>query len=361
MFQTGYILSRRADLFWFLGLPFFGIAVALISQQWLPAVALVAVNIWITVPHHFATWVRTYGLHEEFLRWKDRFIIGPLFILGMALLGLKWAPLSTAMLVILWDHQHSVMQQHGFARIYDFKAGTGAPSTRNFDLALNWVLYINLLLTAPLFAQVWLRWLYRWDLPISASAVQTLQSASWIATAVFAGLYLIHVIWCLRRGYPLNPVKYYFIGASYFLWYFTAWHTASWLVYGIAHRLMHGLQYIVIAYVYFHRKAERTQEPIGIWAKLIRPRNIKAFVFLSIVYAFLFQIITLQPLDAFGFGVVNFTKGHGDIPELGLGGFGYRAGYDLFAVALMNTAALTHYYFDSFIWKVREEKTQEGL
>jgi hypothetical protein len=361
MFRTGYILGGRADLFWFLGLPFIGIALALVSQQWLPAVALASANLWITVPHHFATWMRTYGLSDDFARFRDQLIVGPILLLLMALAGLAWAPLTVAMVVILWDHQHSIMQQHGFARIYDFKAGTGAPSTRQFDLGLNCMLYINLLLTAPLFATLWIRWIYRWGFQVSPATVHAVQTASWVVTAVFLVIYTAHVSWCVWHGHPVNPIKYLFIGASFFLWYFTAWQSASWLVHGIAHRVMHGLQYIVIVYWYARRKLERTAQPDHWWARVFRPGHVAAFAGLCILYAGAFQLITRQPLDAFGLGIVNFVDGSQGIPEHGLGGIDYRGGYDLFATALISTAGLTHYYFDSFIWKVRDRQTQEGL
>ena len=69
MFQIGYILSRRGDLVWFIGLPFCAVLFALSSQLWLPAVALSSIALWITIPHHFATWVRTYGFSEDWKRW----------------------------------------------------------------------------------------------------------------------------------------------------------------------------------------------------------------------------------------------------------------------------------------------------
>ena len=87
MFQIGYILSRRGDLVWFIGLPFCAVLFALGSQLWLPAVALSSVALWVTFPHHFATWVRTYGFSEDRKRWTDRLIIGPLIIFGFTFLG----------------------------------------------------------------------------------------------------------------------------------------------------------------------------------------------------------------------------------------------------------------------------------
>src|SRR5688572_21128228 len=146
MFRTGYILNPRADAVWFLGLPFMAVLFALGCQQWLPYVAVASINLWITVPHHYASWVRTYGMPEVWQRFKDRLIIGPVIILLFTAIGLLAAPITLLLLVTAWDHQHSIMQQHGFGRIYDFKADTGLATTRRFDLALHWILYSHMFL-----------------------------------------------------------------------------------------------------------------------------------------------------------------------------------------------------------------------
>ena len=237
IFQTGYIVSKRADGLWFLALPFLAVGIALACQQWLTAVALLSVGLWLTLPHHYATWIRTYTLNDEWQYYKPRLIIGPIVIAVMTFLGLKYARLFTLLLVVaLWDHQHSVMQQHGFARIYDFKAKTGSPTTPKFDLALNWFLYVNLFLTAPFFTNFWVRELYRFHFPISRQAVYAIHSVSYCATGVFLAFYLIHLVGEIRQGYKVNPVKYLFVGSSFFLWYFTSWSTNDLLVYGIAHQ-----------------------------------------------------------------------------------------------------------------------------
>jgi hypothetical protein len=156
-FRTGWILSGPADLVWFLGLPFAAVLVALGFQEWLPYVAVASINLWITVPHHYATWVRTYGMPEVWQRFRDRLVIGPVVILIFTIVGLLTAPITLLLLVSAWDHQHSVMQQHGFGRIYDFKAKAGLPSTRRYDLALHWVLYSHMFLNAPMFRFLWIR------------------------------------------------------------------------------------------------------------------------------------------------------------------------------------------------------------
>lgn len=351
MFQTGYILSRRDDLIWFLTLPFLAVGIALFMQHWLPAIALASITLLITAPHHFVTWLRTYGIDGEWKRWKMRLIVGPLVLIALVAVGVKWAPVTLALIAILWDHQHSIMQQYGFARIYDFKAGTGGPLAAKFDLWLGWVLYLNLLLTSPLFTRYWVAQAVRWQLSPTADAVRGIQFGSWVITGIFAAVYIGHLIRDVRRGHSVNPMKLTFIGASYFLWYFTSWHTDSILVFGIAHRIMHGLQYIVMVYWYIRRKTNtEAGGPQTQVAKLVSPGRLIRFIVACLLYAVAFQLLSGQPLERFGFGLVNFSA------RLSL-----DVSYHVYAESVFSIMALTHFYFDSFIWKVREERTQDGL
>ena len=360
--QRGWILDPCRDAIWFLGLPLVAVAVAMGCHAWLPFVALASVNLWITIPHHFATWARTYGLREDWQRWKERLLVGPVMIGIVAWAGHSWAPTTILLLVTMWDHQHSIMQQHGFARIYDFKARAGAEITGRFDLVLGWILYGNMFLTAPLFVQYWVRELFKWQLPVSLATVQAVQMGSWVVTALAVSIYVAHVTWCLRNGHAVNPVKLLFLGTSFFLWYFTAWQTNSILIFGIAHRLMHGLQYIVVVRMYLSRKTGSEQTD-GISGRGMASGSLWKFVGLSLLYALVFQLLVgqPQPLETFGFGEVRFDVLYESIPELGLGEFTSRETYGLFATAMVDVVAMVHYYFDSFIWKVSDHRVQEGL
>lgn len=361
VFQTGYILNRNWDLVWFVGLPFVATVVALLCQQWLTGAALVAFSLWITFPHHFAGWIRTYGIAEERQRWSDRLIVGPAVLLATCIAGLRWAPVTTALLVLLWDHQHSLMQQHGFARIYDFKGRTGAPSTGRFDLWLSWILFGNMLLTSPLLMPVLIRELYRFRLPVSRQAIEAVQLTSWGVTGIFLAVYLGHLVWCVRHGYRLNPIKYVFIASSYFLWYFCAWQSANVLVFGIAHRIMHGVQYSVIVYWYLRKQTQGEQSRASFAGWLVRPGHVAAFVLTGLIYSALFHGITGGALGDFGFGVIEFPRLYQAIPNLGLSRLSPGEGYALVSAAMIEAFALTHYYFDSFIWKVSDRRTQAGL
>jgi hypothetical protein len=360
MFKTGYILSPRTDLIWFLGLPFFAVALALGFQAWLPYVAVASINLWITIPHHYAGWVRSYGMPDVWERFKDRLVVGPIAIVAFTIAGLQFAPITLLLLVTAWDHQHSVMQQHGLARIYDFKAGAGLKHTRRYDLGLHCVLYAFMFLNAPMFRFLWIRELHRMRIPVTVDAVELLLSASQVVLVGYLIVYAWHLFRTVQAGATINPVKYAFIAASYFLWYYVSWNTNSILMYAVAHRLMHGVQYIVMVYSYMQRTAERGVARAGFWSRMVAPGGLKWFLLGGVVYAVLFQLVINRPLDEFGFGVVNFAP-YPALPEFGIPALDYSSGYALFSQMMIYTYGLMHYYLDSFIWKVTDKQTQRGL
>lgn len=360
MFKTGYILSRRADLVWFLGLPFLAVAIALGFQAWLPYVAVASINLWITIPHHYAGWVRSYGMPDVWERFKDRLIVGPFVIGAAAVAGLLWAPITLLLLVSAWDHQHSVMQQHGLARIYDFKAKAGTPRTGRYDLGLHLVLYGFMFVNAPMFRFLWIRELHRMQIPVSAGFVDGLITVSWFVLIGYAAVYLWHLWGVVRGGGHINPVKYAFIGASYFLWYYVSWNTSSIVLYAVAHRIMHGVQYMVMVYAFMNRSASTGGSKPGFWTRLVGQGRLRWFLLLGVAYAVVFQLLINHPLDELGFGIVNFAP-YPAVPEFNLPALDYAMSYGLWSQTMVYVAGMLHYYVDSFIWKVRDTQVQKGL
>jgi len=359
MIRTGYIVDRRNDLIWFLGLPLFALAFALYSQFALSAVAIASIALWIEYPHHFVTFLRTYGLSDDWDRFKDRLIIGPIVIVGVTLGGLMYAPLTITLVMLLWRQQHFLMQLHGFTRIYDFKARTGDASIGKWDLALNWVLYLNMFLASPLFTRLWARNLTDFGIPINADTVRIVHQCSWAVTAAFAVGYVGHLLRGIKDGYAINPIKYLYLGLSYSMLYIVSWHTASVLVHAVANMIIHGIQYNVIVYWYLRRKFEKEENTTSWIARLVRPGNVVAFVALGVLYAVIYQLLRGGNLDEFGFGLFRFE--YASIPALSLGPMSEQTAFELFASTLLFLPGLLHIYFDSFIWRVRETKVQGGL
>ena len=196
--------------------------------------------------------------------------------------------------------------------------------------------------------------------PLSVEFVEGLLLTSWVVLISYLIIYAWHVWQTVARGQPLNPMKYAFIAASYFLWYFVAFHTNQILLYAIAHRIMHGVQYIVIVYFFMRRYAEQGSSTPGLWTRLVGHGRLRWFLVGGAAYALFFQLLLNRPLDEFGFGVVNFLP-YPAIPQFNIPVLDYTGGYELWAVMLLNVYAMNHYFVDSFIWKVRDKQVQEGL
>jgi hypothetical protein len=357
MFQSGYILNPRDDSIWFLGLPFVAVAFALAAGHWLPFATIVAIHLWVTVPHHYATWLRTYGHRPDFNRFRTRLFVGPALIVVTVYAGAVYAPLTLFLLIRLWDTQHGLMQQHGFGRIYDFKAGTGAESTRRFDLGLHAVLYVNMMLATPLFTQtLWVPAIFKLGFSVTAAQVAAFHQICWGITFGYCVVYAAHVLWSLANGHKLNPVKYAFILASYFLWYYTAWQTNSLLIWAVAHRLMHGLQYIVMVHSYMQRQIELTGGRPGFVSRLFQRGHLHWFLGSALVYAAAYHLLMDGSLFDFGFGYLAAgssaaSGGGAEIPLI----------TQIRVILVAEAFQLVHFYFDSFIWKVSDERVQRAL
>lgn len=298
--QRGYIHNARSDLLWFVALPVIAIAIAYVFHTQLPYIAQASITVWITVPHHYAGWVRGYGLSEDWDRWRGRLIIGPLILIPTLVFGTAYLPITVALVMMLWDHQHSLMQQYGFSRIYDFKAGSGTPGVARMDLWLSVALYVNMLITAPLWAELWIAELYRWDLALSAGSINQLQTLSWSITLAYLGFYAVQIRSGVAQGHAVNPMKYWFLLSSYGLWYYVSWQD-SLILYLVAHRIMHGVQYMLMVYWYVDNKAERT----GATPRLLGRLNVQRFILFGALYAIAFHIGTGGGISVMSFGLID--------------------------------------------------------
>ncbi|GIS63250.1 MAG: hypothetical protein CM1200mP2_54750 [Planctomycetaceae bacterium] len=120
---------------------------------------------------------------------------------------------------------------------------------------------------------------------------------------------------------------------------------------------------MVIVRIYLAKKAREAVMGRGAGPEPGRTGGLWRFVGISLLYAVVFQVVVgqPQPLETFGFGVFEFNSVYKAIPELGVGRFTSREMYALFATAMVDAVAMVHYYFDSFIWKVSDQRVREGL
>ena len=95
-----------------------------------------------TWAHLIAVVPRAYFNREVFAAYRTKLTVVP--VLLIALLFVSPTALAAAIVVaVFWDVYHSAMQNFGFARLYDMKAGNPPTMLRATDLRLNAVLYVG--------------------------------------------------------------------------------------------------------------------------------------------------------------------------------------------------------------------------
>ncbi len=332
-----WILNSWQDLLLFIATPILIIPALMLAQLQLTDEQIYrAVIMFGASGHHFPGLLRAYGDRELFARYKLRFILSPIFLVGFCMACAQWSPTTLSVLVLGWGFWHGLMQVYGFMRIYDAKAGSFDKVTARLDWAFCLTFFVLGLLMSPVRFGSLLDNLYRAGFPVvPVSVVHAIQDG-WLALTIVVGvLFTWNMIRQWQRGTPVSPVKLLTIALSFGFWWYSQVHVQS-LFLGIAmFELFHDVQYLGIVW-FFNRKRVDTVPNVGTITRfLFRP----GFVLMAV------------------YVVLCLSYG-------GLVGLGVYAGQTTQMAALFGlgpASGFLHYYFDGFIWKVREKSTRAGL
>ena len=183
------LIGPRADAVLLWGAPF---AALLFVQFWLggfdrlapPAIAhqgvtflFAAIGV-LTWAHLIAVAPRAYLNREVFAAYRRRLTLVPALLLTL-LLASPSALVIAGVVGIAWDVHHSAMQNFGFARLYDMKAGNPPALLRATDLRFNWLLYVG-----PLFAGA--------ALPLHLDHLMELRATPLAALTALPGIFEAH-------------------------------------------------------------------------------------------------------------------------------------------------------------------------
>ena len=117
-----WILSSWRDLVLYVGTPLLLVpAFALAQAKWSPQDIYLFVAAFGAMGHHLPGMIRAYGDRSLFERFRWRFIIAPIFLLGTCVSFYWWDLKGIVLVVFLWGVWHGMMQTYGFCRIYDAK------------------------------------------------------------------------------------------------------------------------------------------------------------------------------------------------------------------------------------------------
>ncbi|WP_066800410.1 hypothetical protein [Sphingomonas soli] len=327
------ILGPKRDALLFWGAP---LAAFLFVQLWLrgwdsfaPAaissqavIALFGCVSILTWAHLIAVVPRAYMNPEVFAAYRLRLTIVPILLLAALFLS-HTVLVAAAVVAVFWDVHHSAMQNFGFTRIYDMKAGNAPNVLRTTDLRLNWTLYVGPLGAGAALAvhTVYFRQFEGTMLGaltsvpgVLANSHEGVRLAATLAYAGVIGWAVIDYARAMRAGYTLPAHKLATImvtGAVSVL----AWGFSPPLVALAAINLYHAVQYFALVWV---KEGDR-----------MRGKG-----------------TTLRAALLFALGCALF-------------GLAYAAavsGKPTLFVAPFIACSLLHFWYDSFVWSVRKKQ-----
>ena len=336
--RSPWIISRVWDLVLFIATPLLILPLLwLWRQRSSPDLIYAFVTAFGATGHHLPGLMRAYGDRSLFRRFRLRFTLVPALLLATTL-PLLFTELRQGMMVILvlWGFWHGLMQVYGFARIYDAKTANHHPGTARLDwlLCLSWF-GVGLINSDGRVYQM-LEALYQAGGPaLDPVWIDGLRNLWNAGTALVTLAYILHLWKTASEGQSPNPLKLLTMAISFAYWWYAMVEVDN-ILYGIAlFEIFHDVQYLAIVWV-FNLKRVGGDPNVGSFSRFLFRRSspmLGLYIGLIVGYGFLSNLqaqVTFPPIQNILIGLVW-------------------------------TSTLLHFYFDGFIWKVREKGTRAGL
>jgi len=332
-----WILDRGRDLLLFVGTPILLVPLVLLAQRFWSAPALYAVATFGALGHHLPGMIRAYGDRDLFARFRTRFMVAPIFLVAVCVAS-AWLDLAMSAIVLvtyLWGVWHGLMQTHGFLRIYDAKVGSFGRPTVWLDqwMCITW--FVAALLFSTNTTHHVLQELAMAGGPlVPPSLVHGLRSVWAVLTAAVTVAFVVNLFRCVRAGRRPSPVKLLLLCTSVGFWWYANRVVDNLLIGILLFELFHDVQYLSIVWVYNRRRVAQSAHVDGFTRFVFRDRAILVALYVALVGAY---------------GALRFVP-QTPLPAL-----------DRVLIAVLAASALLHFYYDSFIWKVKERDTRAGL
>jgi tetratricopeptide (TPR) repeat protein len=334
--RSPWILNRWRDLFLYVGTPFLLLPVfALARSQWSAQNIFNFVAAFGAMGHHLPGMIRAYGDRALFERFRWRFILAPVLVVAISVGSYWWDIKGIVLLVLVWAVWHGMMQTYGFCRIYDAKVGAFKAADRRLDFAACAIWFSAGLLLSPSRLTDILETYYASGGPFIAPAwMRVLQQGILFAAIAVSVLFLINFARQWRQEKRPSPVKLALLITSIGFWWFC--NNVANILAGIAlFEVFHDVQYLSLVWIYNRNRVEKDRSIRGFMRFVFRRSGSLVGLYIGVVFAYgsLAYFNTLLQAGA----VQHVLAG------------------------VVTASALLHFYYDGFIWKVREQSTRQSL
>jgi tetratricopeptide (TPR) repeat protein len=286
--------------------------------------------------HHLPGMIRAYGDRALFQRFRWRFICAPIFLVVVCAAFSLWNLQGIVLVAFIWGVWHGMMQTYGFCRIYDAKVGSFAEVTRRLDFALCGIWFATAVLLSPQRMTDTLETFYSAGGPYIPPALLRGGQQGLLALALLvSALFLANFVWMWSRGKRPSPVKLVLLITSISFWWYCNNIVASVLV-GIAlFEVFHDVQYLSLVWIYNRKRVESDNSIGGFMRFVFRRSGALVGVYIGLVLAY---------------GGMSLSKSYVGIDAV-----------KRILTGVVTASALLHFYYDGFIWKVREKSTRQSL
>src|SRR5438876_8749534 len=332
-----WILDSWRDLILYVCTPLVIVPIFLVAQaRWSAEDIYLFVAAFGAMGHHLPGMIRAYGDRALFQRFKWRFIFAPIFLVVVSAIFSLWDLKGIVLVAFIWGVWHGMMQTYGFCRIYDAKVGSFAELTRRLDFALCGIWFATaVLLSSQRMTDTLETYYAAGGLFIQPGFLRAAQQGLLAFALLVSAVFLANFVWMWTQGKRPSPVKLVLLVTSISFWWYSNNIVASVLV-GIAlFEVFHDVQYLSLVWIYNRKRVESDRSIGGFMRFVFRRSGALVGVYVGLVLAY---------------GGLSLSKSYVGIDAV-----------KRILTGVVTASALLHFYYDGFIWKVREKSTRQSL
>jgi Flp pilus assembly protein TadD len=285
--------------------------------------------------HHLPGFVRAYGDPVFRERIRLRLVVAPIAIISISLFFFYSELNGLIFAAFIWGIWHALAQVYGLGRLYDGRAGLISDRTARLDRAVCLAWFFGGFLWSPHRVSLALGELYACGMPaVPPVAIEGLRWGWMLGAIGVSGLWIANQ-WRLDRAGQGNRVKPLLFASSFAFWWYANLPIESAIVGVVLFEAFHDVQYLTTVWLYNERVVSKGQR-LGAFSRvLFRPGVIGIGIYVGLCWLY------------GGFGLIGKSVfGEGAVTTLS---------------ALVLASLLLHFYYDSFLWSVRDQGVQKDF
>ena len=269
---------------------------------------------------------------ELFSTFKEKFLVAPIVVLIVTALAQFNTLHGLFLMVLVWEIWHLFMQHYGIMRIYDAKNKIFSKLDARLDWLLTLCAFATVVVYSPEYFHRILDHNQRVGVPfLSAELTFLLKKVLFYCTMAVLAAYLANIVRRAVAGQKISLPKIAVMATTVFIIYYGWIHINDLVIGYAAFAVFHDIQYFAIVWIYNNNLVKRQERTTKLLRTFFTTRTL--------------PILVAYVLVCFAYGSINMMEGFLKSEQA-------IKMVEIFVI----TSTLLHYYFDGFIWKIRDRK-----